>query len=189
MKDKKLISELARMKKLSGLLKENTDPQSFSVMVFEELESRWTNGEIDELGYNQASEYVSNNESELFDKYGPDDYSGAADYVITQSSAMALEENNEGDDKFYFLDSIDSYIDKDTLMVYPKIGDGPNLEVGESLHEKPDSWFSKLSDYDFGTVDSLLNSLNEGQSIRISENALKYIVSKGLLETLKKHEK
>ncbi len=82
---------------------------------------------------------------------------------IVQDRGIKLE--NESNDKFYFLDSINSYIDKTDLMIYPKVGDGPDMGNGESLHSKSDSWFSTLDDNDFGTIDSLLNSLNEDRKL------------------------
>lgn len=71
---------------------------------------------------------------------------------------------NSIEEKYYKLDSIKSWIDKTNLMIYPDLNNQPDLTKGYNLHTVEDSWFEKLNDIDFGTIDNLLNSANLNES-------------------------
>jgi hypothetical protein len=56
------------------------------------------------------------------------------------------------------LNSVNSIIDVNTLIIYKK--SDKTKSKGISVDDAKDSWFNKLSDYDFGTMDSLINNRN-----------------------------
>lgn len=55
------------------------------------------------------------------------------------------------------LNSVNLFLDTKTLMLYPNNGGKPDENKGMSIDDMENSWFDKLSDVDFGTVDNYLN--------------------------------
>lgn len=63
-------------------------------------------------------------------------------------------------DMVYKLNSVGCSIDSKTKMVYPLLKNGrSDKKCGVSLDDCEDDWFNSLSDYDLGTVDSILNKI------------------------------
>jgi len=65
---------------------------------------------------------------------------------------------NFNDKDGYALDSVNMYINKKTLMLYPIVNGNIDKTKGVSLNDQDDEWFSTLDDNDFGTIDNILNS-------------------------------
>ena len=103
MKKKSLISEVRKMQKTAGILKEGHDPDMFLDAVFDTFNDSMRTGEMSEDDFDKAKDYIDSNERKIlsmFLKQGDHGVDAAVAHV-KQAIGGGLREDSDKHDQFW----------------------------------------------------------------------------------------